>query len=272
MSNVLSMERRVAVVSHLVEGASIASTVRLTGVSKPSVLAFLLKVGAGCERLHNRMIRDLMITRVECDEIWSYVHTKANRVKATDPGEYGDVYTYVAMGSTSKLIIAYRVGKRDEENTRAFVADTRARLLTIAQLSTDGFKPYEVAIADSFGTAVDYGQVVKTFKGGGRDYDRYAPQEQQFVVKRSIIGAPDMCKVSTCLIERQNLTIRMCIRRFMRRGNGFSKKLVNHAAAVALHFAWYNFCRINETIRVTPAMEAGITSHVWTVAELSTLR
>jgi len=268
MANVLCNERRVAVISHLMEGASVASTVRLTEVSKPCVLKLLVDVGAGCERLHNRMIRDLMITRVECDEIWSYVHTKAKRVKETDPCEYGDAWTYVAMGSTSKLIIAYRVGKRDEENTRAFIADTRSRLLVIPQLSTDGFKGYEPAVGESFGAAVDYGQVVKSFSGRRRDYDRYAPAEQPFVVKKPIAGAPDLAKVSTSLVERQNLTIRMQIRRFMRRGNGFSKKLVNHTAAVSLHFAWYNFCRIHETLRVTPAMEAGITSHVWTVAEL----
>lgn len=264
----LSALQQASIVEHLVEGASVRGTARLCQVDKESVMAVLLRIGAGCERLHNRMIRDLMITRVECDEIWSYVHTKEKRVKATDPAEFGDAWTYVAMGSISKLIISYRVGKRDQENTDAFIADVRARLLTIAQLSTDGFKSYESAVGHSFGTAVDYGQVVKNYTSKGKDYDRYAPPAQQFIVKRKIAGAPDMAKVSTSLIERQNLTIRMCIRRFIRRGNGFSKKLTHHSAAVALHFAWYNFCRIHETLRVTPCMEAGITSHVWSVAEL----
>lgn len=265
---VLSDEKRALIIEHLVEGASVRGAARLCGVDKDAVLRLLLLVGAGCERLHNRMIRDLMITRVELDEIWSYIHTKAKRVKETDPSEYGDVWTYVAMASTSKLIISYLVGKRDETTTSAFVADVRARLLTIAQLSTDAFKAYEGAVAGSFGTAVDYGQVVKNYTHKGKDFDKYAPPAQQFVQKRKIAGAPDMAKVSTSLIERQNLTIRMCIRRFMRRGNGFSKKLANHSAAVALHFAWYNMCRVHETLRVTPAMEAGITSHVWGVSEL----
>jgi IS1 family transposase len=264
--SLLTLEKRAEVVSHLVEGASIRSTARLCDVDKETVMTLLVKVGAGCARLHNRLVRDLTITRIECDEIWSYVHTKDARVKPTDPAEYGDIWTYVAMGSTSKLIIAYAVGKRDDATTHAFIGDVRARLLTIPMLSTDGFQAYPQAIEDHFGIAVDYGQVIKSFNG--RDYDRYAPPAQAFVVKRAVAGAPDMAKCSTSLVERQNLTIRMAIRRFMRRGNAFSKKASNHAAAVALHFAYYNFCRIHEAIRSTPAMEARVTSTVWTVAQL----
>ncbi|WP_437324147.1 IS1 family transposase [Sorangium sp. So ce381] len=268
--SLLSAEARARVVSQLVEGCSIASTCRLTGVSKPTVLALLLRVGAGCERLHNRIVRGVTCHVAQCDEIWSYVQKKQSRVTASDPAEFGDAYTFIGMASASKLIISYRVGKRDEENTTAFIKDLRARLTTIPQLYTDGWQPYIAAVGSSFTGGVDYCQVVKRYNRKARrdDDHRYEPPRDPFITKTPVFGIPDVEHASTSHIERQNWTIRMHIRRFTRLCNGFSRKLANHRAAVALHVAWYNLCRIHESIRCTPAMEAGIERHVWSIPEL----
>jgi IS1 family transposase len=275
VANVLPLEKRVDVVRHLVEGMSIRGTERLTDVSLPTVLSTLLRVGEGCDRLHNKLVRDLDIHEVECDEQWSYIAKKQKNVDETkDPAEYGDSYTYIAFARTKKLILSYRVGKRDEADTKAFIADLRARLITIPMISTDGWQSYPVAVGQSFSTGVDHAVINKNYKAGagrGRkdgEFDKYAPASVDFVTKSVAHGAPNLERASTSHVERFNLTTRMHIRRFMRRGNAFSKKLDNHRAAVSLHIAWYNFCRVHESLRITPAMEAGITSHVWTVQEL----
>jgi IS1 family transposase len=272
--SLLSTDARVRVVSQLVEGSSIASTCRLTDVSKPTVLSLLLRVGEGCSRLHNRLVRDLTCVLVQVDEIWSYIQKKQARVTERDPVERGDAYTFVGMATGSKLIISYHVGKRDQEHTDIFVTDLRARLLVAPQLSTDGFQPYVTAVNESFGGAVDYAMVHKNYSRSPRrvrDDHRYEPPRDPFITKRVVFGAPDPKHISTSHIERQNMTMRMSIRRFTRLCNGFSRKLANHRAAVALHFAFYNLCRIHESLRVTPAMEAGLTDHVWTIEELVTV-
>ncbi|WP_434047135.1 MULTISPECIES: IS1 family transposase [Sorangium] len=268
--SMLSAETRARVVSQLVEGCSIASTCRLTGVSKPTVLALLLRVGAGCERLHNRLVRGITCHVAQCDEIWSFVQKKQSRVTDADPAEYGDAYTFVALASASKLIISYRVGKRDEANTSAFIKDLRARLTTIPQLYTDGWMPYPAAIGASFTSGVDYAVVHKNYSRKPRRDDevRYEPPRDPFITRRPVYGVPDVERASTSHVERQNWTMRMHIRRFTRLCNGFSRKLANHRAAVALHVAWYNLCRIHESIRCTPAMEAGIERHVWSIPDL----
>lgn len=269
--SVLSHEARVRVAEHLVEGSSIASTVRLTDVSKPTVLALLLRLGTGCGYLHNRLVRGLECAHIELDEMWSYIHKKQRRVKETDPQEWGDAYTYVAITTASRLVVAYHVGKRDEENTKAFIVDLRARLVTIPQLSTDGWPSYPIAIGASFGeNGVDYAMVIKDFKRKAvlDDEVRYEPPRCPKVTKHRIFGEPDIKRATTSHAEAQNRTMRMHIRRLTRLVNGFSRKLVNHRAAVQLHFAWYNLVRIHESLRVTPAMEAGITNHVWSVSEL----
>ncbi|WP_438043279.1 IS1 family transposase [Sorangium sp. So ce128] len=274
MAHVLPMAKRVEVVSHLVEGAGIRPTTRLTDVSKPAILSLLLRVGEGCERLHNRLVRDVDCVTVQVDEIWSYVHKKEARVQPGDSPEFGEAYTFVGMASASKLVIAYRVGKRDEENTTAFIKDLRARLVTIPQLYSDGWAPYVAAVGGAFALAgsVDYAQVVKRYNRKARKDDdhRYEPPREPFITKTPVFGVPDMKRASTSHVERQNLTIRMHIRRFTRLCNGFSKRLPHHKAAVALHMAFYNFCRPHEALRVTPAMEAGLTDHVWSVEELVT--
>ncbi|XXU51070.1 IS1 family transposase [Sorangium sp. So ce1014] len=268
------MAKRVEVVAHLVEGAGIRPTTRLTDVSKPAILALLLRVGEGCEQLHNRLVRDVDCLTVQVDEIWSYVQKKQARVLPGDSPEVGEAYTFVGMASASKLVISFRVGKRDEENTAAFIKDLRARLVTIPQLYSDGWAPYVAAVGGAFALAgsVDYAQVVKRYNRKARKDDdhRYEPPREPFITKTPVFGVPDMKRASTSHVERQNLTIRMHIRRFTRLCNGFSKRLPHHKAAVALHMAFYNFCRPHEAHRVTPAMEAGLTDHVWSIEELVT--
>lgn len=273
MANVLPLEKRIDVVRHLVEGASVRSTHRLTDVSIPTILSTLVRMGEGCDHLHHRMARDLDIREIELDEIWSYVAKKQARVTFEDPAEFGDAYAYFALARTKKLIVSYRVGKRDEAHTKAFIADLRARLVTIPELSTDGWQNYPIAVGESFGGAVDHAIIQKNYTRKGRadgpKHDhRYEPPRDPFITKQIAHGAPNLDRASTSHVERLNLTTRMHIRRFTRLCNGFSKKIENHRAAVSLHVAWYNYCRIHESLRVTPAMEAGITDHVWTIEEL----
>ncbi|XXX82744.1 IS1 family transposase [Sorangium sp. So ce134] len=264
------MAKRVEVVAHLVEGAGVRPTSRLTEVSKPAILSLLLRVGEGCERLHNRLVRDVDCRTVQVDEIWSYVQKKQARVQPGDSPEFGEAYVFVGMASASKLVISYRVGKRDEENTKAFIADLRARLTTVPQLYSDGWAPYVAAVGASFAGSVDYAQVIKNYSRKARrdDDHRYEPPRDPFITRTPVFGVPDVKRASTSHVERQNLTIRMHIRRFTRLCNGFSKRLPHHKAAVALHMAFYNFCRPHEALRVTPGMESGLTDHVWSVEEL----
>jgi IS1 family transposase len=274
VANHLPLEKRVDVVRHLVEGMSVRGTERLTSVSIPTVLSTILRMGQGCDWLHNAFVRDLDIVELELDEQWSYIAKKQAHVNDNDPVEFGDCYTYIALARTKKLIVSYRVGKRDEADTKAFVADLRARLITIPMLSTDGWQSYQTAVGQSFGGNVDHAVIQKNYKrGSGRgrrdgEFDKYAPADVDFITKYVAHGAPNLDRASTSYVERVNLTNRMHIRRFLRRGNAFSKKIDHHRAAVSLHVAWYNFCRVHESLRVTPAMEAGITDHVWSVQEL----
>ncbi|WP_348980531.1 IS1 family transposase [Polyangium sp. 15x6] len=273
MGNHLSLAERVAVVSHLVEGTSVRATSRLTGTCKEAILSLLVRIGEGCDRLHNQLVRDLDIREIQCDEIWSFVQKKQARVKPEDPAEFGDAYAYLALARTKKLIVSYRVGKRDEATTKAFVADLRARLVTIPEVSTDGWQSYPVAIGQSFGGAVDHAVIQKNYtkkrRADGQRHDhRYEPPREPFITKRAERGVPDLDRASTSHVERANMTVRMHIRRFTRLCNGFSRKIENHRAAISLHVAFYNFVRVHESLRVTPAMEAGIASSVWTIEEL----
>lgn len=275
MANVLPLEKRVDVVRHLVEGASVRATSRLTDVSLPTVLSTLLRMGAGCDNLHSALVHGLDVREIQCDEIWSYVAKKQARVTEKDPVEFGDAYTFLGMARTKKLIISYLVGKRDEASTQAFTKDLRARVVTIPEISTDGWQSYQTAVGQSFSGNVDHAVIQKNYsrkgRADGQKHDhRYEPPRDPFITKRVGHGAPNLERASTSHIERANLTVRMHVRRFTRLCNGFSKKLENHRAAVSLHVAWYNFCRVHESLRVTPAMEAGITDHVWSVEELVT--
>lgn len=271
--HVLSLQKRAEVIAHLCEGAGIRPTSRLAEVSKPTILSLLLKIGTGCDRIHDRLVRDLDISDIQADEIWSYIQKKQARVQPEDDPTLGDAYTFLAMATTQKLIISYRVGKRDEANTQAFVRDLRARLVVVPQVSTDGFASYATAIGQHF-EAVDFGQVVKNFsrsprrvRDGQPSDHRYEPPRNPFITKTPVHGAPNMDQMCTSHIERLNLDVRMSTRRFTRLCNGFSRKLTHHIAAVSIFVGHHNFVRIHGALRVTPAMEAGITNHVWSIEE-----
>ncbi len=275
MSNVLPMGERVRVVSALVEGTSLRATERLTGVYRQAITNLLLSVGDGCRSLLDERMRDLHCDVLELDEVWSFVGCKEAHRDESDPPEYGDAYTWVALDARTKIVPCFRVEKRTAAAANAFAADLRARVLGKPQITTDGFKPYVEAIEAAFGSRVDYAQILKTYQtdeagGASRDDVRYSRGRVVRSVKRTITGTPDEGNISTSYVERGNLTLRMGQRRFTRLTNAFSKKAENLRAAVALHFGHYNFCRVHMTLRVTPAMEAGLTDHVWSVEELIT--
>ena len=275
MSNVLPMGERVRVVSALVEGTSLRATERLTGVFRQAITNLLLSVGDGCRSLLDERMRDLHCDVLELDEVWTFVGCKEAHRDESDPPEYGDAYTWVALDARTKIVPCFRVEKRTAAAANAFAADLRARVLGKPQITTDGFKPYVEAIEAAFGSRVDYAQILKTYQsdeagGASRDEVRYSRGRVVRSVKRTVTGTPDEDNISTSYVERSNLTLRMGQRRFTRLTNAFSKKVENLRAAVALHFGHYNFCRVHMTLRVTPAMEAGLTDHVWSVEELIT--
>ncbi len=261
--------QRLYSISALTEGCSIRATERLTGIHRDTIMRLGVRVGEGCKRLHDGMMRDLNVPILECDEIWSFIGKKQRR---TDPSETekGDQYTYLAMDATRKAIISYEVGKRNPETTRLFIDDLWERIINRPQISTDGYGPYINAIAEAFGDGVDYAQLIKSYiaEHSVQAARRYSPAHVVRVSRQVMSGQPDRRRISTSYVERQNLTLRMQQRRFTRLTNGFSKKLENHRAAVALYVAHYNLCRVHETLRITPAMALGVTDHIWTIGEL----
>lgn len=268
--NTLTEAKRLAVLSGLVEGNSIRSISRMTGVDRNTINSLLLKTGERCAALLDERMRQLRCRRVQCDEIWTYVAKKERHVRDDDPAEFGDQWVYVALDADTKLIPAYRIGKRSSENTQAFMRDVRRRIADQRiQLTTDAFIFYTKAVEQAFGGDADYAQLKKLFGDYGQHgNERYSPSPITEVISKTISGVPDPAHVSTSFVERQNLTIRMQMRRFTRLTNAFSKKLANLQAACALHFAHYNFCRVHSSLRVTPAMEAGLATHIWSIADL----
>ncbi len=268
--NKLSTAKRVAVVAALVEGNSIRATARMTNVSKPTILKLLVQLGHVCAEYHSTFVRDLRCKRIECDEIWQFCYAKAKNVpedKRTTFG-YGDVWTWTAIDATSKLIVSWLIGPRDAGAAYTFMQDVASRIVTRIQLTTDGHRVYLNAVEDAFGADVDYATLVKVYGNDPTNETRYSPAKILSSTTEVIKGSPNPKLISTSYVERQNLTMRMGMRRFTRLTNGFSKKVENHEAAVALHFMHYNFCRVHQTLRVTPAMEAGISNRVWSLAEL----
>jgi IS1 family transposase len=255
----------------LLEGNSLRSTQRITGLDVNTIMTLLLKAGERCARLMDERMRNLGCRYLQVDEIWTFVGKKRRNVRSGDSPELGDQWVYVAIDAESKLVPAFHIGKRVRPDTWAFLWDLHHRLANRVQLTTDGLNHYTVAVPESFGTEVDFAQLTKMFGDYGQ-FDtpdaRYSPSGLTGVVSKIRQGDPNPDFISTSFVERQNLTMRMAMRRFTRLTNGFSKKLSHLKAAVAVHFAYYNFCRIHSSIRVTPAMEAGITDHVWTIAEL----
>src|ERR1700733_14387084 len=266
----LSPEKKLAVISGLVEGNSIRSISRMTDVDRNTINSLLLRTGERCAVLLDERMRELPCRRLQCDEIWTYVAKKERHVKEDDPDEFGDQWVYVALDADTKLIPAYYVGKRSSENTQAFMRDVWRRIADHRiQLTTDAFIFYAKAVEQSFGGDADYAQLKKLFGDYGQHgNERYSPSPITEVISKTISGSPDPAHVSTSFVERQNLTIRMQMRRFTRLTNAFSNRLANLKAACALHFAHYNFVRVHSSLRVTHAMAAGISSHIWELGDL----
>jgi len=254
----------------LIEGCSIRSTERLTGLNRNTIMRLLKTIGQRCEKLLDEKLRNLNCRYVQCDEIWSFVAKKQRQVRNGDNlYEVGDQWIFVAMDADTKLVASYVIGKRTMENTRQFVGDLHDRLANQVQLTTDGFNFYRNAVEETFGLDVDFAQLVKLYGDYGQHgTERYSPSPIIEVISKVRIGNPSKSDISTSYVERQNLTMRMQLRRLTRLTNAFSKKLAHLKAAVALHFAYYNFCRVHSSLRVTPAMEAGLTDHIWSVEEL----
>lgn len=269
--NILSIERQAAIISALCEGLSIRATERLTDTHRDTIMRLGVRVGKGCTRLHNAMMRDLNVSRIQLDELWAFIGKKQVRVGPDDDAAKGDSYTFIAMDQTNKAILSFATGKRTAETTQLFVADLRMRVLGAPMISSDGFIPYEEAVRWAFRDQVQYGQIIKHV-AGERPISaarRYSPGEVVAVSRRPVFGSPKHSDICTSHVERQNLSVRMASRRFTRLTNGFSKKAENHAAAVGLYVAHYNLCRVHETLRTTPAMALGITDHIWSIAELT---
>ena len=273
MANVISFEKKVAVLSALVEGCSVRSTARLTGVSKGAVLRLLVAVGAVCTEYHNRVVRNVTAKRVQVDEIWSFVGCKQKNVTLAkmEAGICGDVWTFTAIEAQSKLILSWMAGRRDAGCATEFLQDVASRLANRVQLTTDGHKMYLTAVPDAFADDIDYAQLVKIYGSDPEGATRYSPAQCLGTKREPVIGTPDPEHISTSYVERQNLNMRMNMRRFTRLTNAFSKKLENHVAMLALFHMHYNFCRIHQTLRVTPAMEAGLSSYPWSIAKIAAL-
>jgi IS1 family transposase len=271
--NRLSTEKRKQIVASLVEGNSIRSTCRMTGRSKGAVLALLAELGELCAAFHNVHVRNLKVRRLQCDEIWSFLGAKKKNAKPEQKAEgWGDVWTWTAIDADTKLCVSYLVGGRDAGWAHEFMQDAASRINSRVQVTTDSHKPYLQALEGAFGMDCDHAMLHKIY-GAPSDEEirRYSPARCIGCDMNVVSGNPDPKHVSTSYVERQNLTMRMSMRRFTRLTNAFSKKVDNHRHAVALYFMYYNFCRVHQTLRVTPAMEAGLTDHVWTLEELVAL-
>jgi IS1 family transposase len=272
--NTLNTRRRAMVISALVEGNSVRATSRMTGVAKGTILKLLGEVGRACEEYQNETFHNLNCRRIQCDEIWNFCYAKQKNVPADKQGQFGfgDVWTWVAIDADSKLIPTWAVGKRDAGTAYALIQDLAGRMANRIQLTTDGLRVYVDAVESAFGSNIDYSMLIKMYGGDSMsDYTRYSPADCIGTQEITITGRPKPEHVSTSFVERQNLTMRMQMRRFTRLTNAFSKKVDNLKWSVAIHFMHYNFCRVHQTLRVTPAMEAGIADHVWTVAEIVSL-
>ncbi|MFL5240939.1 MAG: IS1 family transposase [Gemmataceae bacterium] len=268
--NKLSIDKRCAVISALIEGCSIRSTVRMTGVAKNTVVKLLADVGRACAEYQKKVMVKLPCERLQVDEIWSFVYAKQKNVPEEFQGEFGlgDVWTFVAIDADTKLVPCWLVGWRDAQCATEFICDLAGRLSYRPQLTTDGHKMYLQAVEAGFAGQIDYAMLVKIYGPEPAGEARYSPPKCNGAEKHKITGNPDPDNISTSYVERQNLTMRMGMRRFTRLTNAFSKKVENLEYAVALHFMHYNFARIHQTLRMPPALKAHITDHVWTIKEI----
>jgi IS1 family transposase len=273
--NRLGRAERAQIIRALVEGNSVRSTARITGAARNTITTLLVDLGRACSAYQDRELRGLSSWRIECDEIWAFCYAKARNVPDDKRDEFGfgDVWTWVALDPDTKLVPTWLVGRRDADDATAFIADLKPRLLNRVQITTDGHRPYIDAIERAFGKDVDYAMLIKEYGQDPSEERRFSPPVVLSESRRVITGAPDEDLISTSYVERQNLTMRMGMRRFTRLTNGFSKKVENHAAMVSLHFMYYNFGRVHSSLGklTTPAMAAGISDHVWTCDEIAGL-
>ena len=267
--NKLNIEQQEKVISALVEGVSIRSTERMTGIHRDTIMRLGVSTGQHCQNILDREMRNIKSSKIQMDEIWCFVGKKQRHVGLMDNvEEVGDQWIFVALDADTKLVPSFKIGKRTSENAIALTDDLASRLTNRVQISSDQLRAYIEAVDLSFGGEVDYGQIVKSFEAEPVGAGRYSPPHVVSVDRHKVLGMPNMSHISTSFVERQNLTIRMQMRRLTRLTNAFSKKLDNLKAAVALHFAHYNFVRIHQSLKTTPAMEAGVTNRLWNIRDL----
>jgi len=271
--NKLSTQHRAQIIRCLVEGNSVRATCRMTDSSKDAVLKLVADTGTACLEYQREHLRNLTCKRIQCDEIWSFVYSKAKNVSAEFQGQfgYGDVWTWIAIDADTKLVPCWYVGTHGAQAATTFMRDLASRLATRVQLTTDGHRLYLNAVDEAFARDIDYAMLVKHYAALPEKETRYSPADCTGCEKTEVRGRPDPDHISTSYVERQNLNMRMGMRRFRRLTNAFSKKLANHAHAIALFYMYYNFARIHQTLRVTPAMEAGVSERVWTLEEIAAL-
>lgn len=267
--NQLPIEKRTQIITLLVEGNSLRSTSRISGCSINTVTKLLVDVGIACQAYHSEAVKEVNAKRVQCDEIWAFVYAKDKNVTQEMADGSGDVWTWVGIDADSKIVISWYAGDRSASSAYEFMNDVAGRVKNRIQLTTDGHKAYLDAVEDAFPYGIDYAQLIKLYGGtDAKNEKKYSPAECTGIKKNAVSGNPDMKHTSTSYVERQNLTMRMGIRRFTRLTNAFSKKFENHCHAIALHFVYYNFVRIHKSLRVTPAMEAGLTKKLWNVSDI----
>lgn len=271
--NKLPLQTRVQILNLFCEGSSMRAISRVTGVSINTVTKLLIDAGLACARFHDENVHGVKARRVQCDEIWSFCYAKAKNVATAKaaPERAGDVWTWTALDSDSKMIVSYLVGDRDSEYAMAFMDDLRGRLANRVQLTTDGHKAYLNAVEEAFGDDVDYAMLVKMYGEGPKTEARYSPAVCTGARKEPVTGNPDKAHVSTSHVERSNLSMRMHMRRYTRLTNGHSKKFENHCHMVALYTVWYNYARINSAVKMAPAMAAGISSRLWEMSDIVAL-
>jgi IS1 family transposase len=271
--NRLDIKQQTQIIRCLIDGVSVRGTSRITGVSKVTVLKLLADIGKVCAEYQDNVFHDITCKKIQCDEIWSFCYAKQKNVPEEKQGQFGfgDVWTFTAICADSKLIPSWHFGRRDTENATAFMKDLAGRMKHKVQLTTDGHKMYLEAVEDAFGGEIDFSQLIKLYGISEDNEKRYSIAKCIGAQKVRVQGNPDEKNVSTSYVERQNLTMRMNMRRFTRLTNGFSKKFENHMHSVALHFMYYNFCRIHQSLRVTPAMEAEVTDCLWNIEDIINL-
>jgi IS1 family transposase len=272
--NLLDNKKRIQIVAALVEGNSIRATSRMAGVSQNTIFKLLVDLGFACADFQDKAFRNLSCKKIQCDEIWSFIGAKAKNATQEQKEllSWGDIWTWVSMDAETKLVPCWLVGPRNTDAAMEFIHDLKSRLANRVQLTTDGHRPYLEAVESAFGSEIDYAMLVKIYGATSKkEQTRYSPAECIGCEKHWIAGNPKGKDISTSYIERQNLTMRMSMRRFTRLTNGFSKKIENHAHAIALHYMYYNFVRIHKSLRCTPAMAAGVTSRLWDIEDIVNL-